>query len=207
MHNLKTCVRGILAAILLVPLFLPACKSATGPNAQHAPVKCCNCPGDGRGLTGGGFCREAMLWPEEWSDAERRAAAKSLRNARIGGVSIFAKDAMCWQFQIPDSLLTKILAAKEAQAKREGFSFRLDAPSAEFQQKWFGDLAMGAYKSKEGIDEPCRLAWWSANERKADFFRSWGSDSTAPAWHWDFAMKVCPIEDGMRWVFVRYWNE
>jgi hypothetical protein len=80
---------------------------------------------------------------------ERQAALKGVRDYRQG---FFAGPGGSWgscQFQVSDELLTRILADKEARAKKKEFDFRTDTPPQQFRS-WFDAQAMGLFENKKG---------------------------------------------------------
>jgi hypothetical protein len=191
------------AAVLLTILTVPSCKSAKNPDEakENAEQAICDCPEEAtKAQTESRIFLTDALLPREWSGTEKEAAAKSVRDYRQG---FFTGTGGSWgscQFKVSDELLAKILADKEARAKRKEFDYRTDTPQEDFRN-WFDTQAMGLFENKQRILETCQLAWWRAGKHPGEYFRSW--ERTAQSPRWSVVVKVCPAEKGMRWVFFR----
>ncbi len=207
MLNLRTGVRVGVAAAVVALLFLPACKSAKSPDKakDKTSEKICDCPDEAtKPQTDLQQFLKDVLLPREWSDAERQTALKDVRNYRQG---FFTGPGGSWgscQFQIGDELFTKILADKEARAKKKEFVFRTDTPPQQFRN-WFDSQAMGLFENKKGKYETCKVDWWNAGKHPGEYFRSWERTMQPPLW--SVVVKVCAVEKGMRWVFFRCTSE
>jgi len=184
-------------------LLPPACKT-THPSkeAKEQPQeKVCECPDEATKAQTESFeFLKDALFPREWSDTERSEAMKSVRNYHQG---FFAGPGGSWgscQFQVGDELLARILADKEARAKKKEFAFRADTPPQQFRN-WFDSQAMGLFANKKGKYETCQVNWWTAGKHPGEYFRSWEQTMQPP--RWSVVVKVCPNEKGMRWVFFR----
>ncbi len=193
--------------VLLSLLLLSSCKSVqnTGQAKEKPTEKICDCPDEATRVQTDTqiFLKDALL-PREWNQTERQAALKNIRDYRQG---FFAGPGGSWgscQFQISDDLFAKILADKEARAKRKEFDFRTDTPPEQFRI-WFDTKAMGLFENKKHILETCQIDWWQADKHAGEYFRSW--ERTAQPPRWSVVVKVCPAEKGMRWVFFRCTSE
>jgi hypothetical protein len=191
------------AAILVTVLSLPACTSTKSPKGvkQKSEEKICDCPDEAtKSQTETREFLKDALFPREWSDVERMEALKNIRDYRQG---FFTGPGGSWgscQFQISDELLTRIIADKEARAKKKEFDFRTDTPPQQFRS-WFDNQAMGLFANKKGKYETCLVDWWNAGKHPGEYFRSWERITHPP--RWSVVVKVCPVEKGMRWVFFR----
>ena len=201
--NLRTGIWTSAGAVLLALLLLPSCKSAqdSTKSVEKQPPKICDCPDESTQpqTESHVFLKDALL-PREWSEAEKQAAIKTVRDYRQG---FFTGAGGSWgscQFQVSDELFTKILADKEARAKKKEFAFRTDTPPEQFRS-WFDTQAMGLYETKKHLLEPCQIDWWNAAKHPGEYFRSWEHVTQPP--RWSVVVKVCPAEKGMRWVFFR----
>ena len=199
----RTVVWVGIAAVTAALLFFPACRSAKSPDKakEKSEQKICDCPDEATKpqTESQVFLRDALL-PKEWSATEKQAAMKDVRDYRQG---FFTGPGGSWgscQFQVSDELFTKIIADKEARAKKKEFDFRTDTPPQQFRQ-WFDTQAMGLYENKRHIIETCQVTWWNAAKHPGEYFRSWERTKQPPLW--SVVVKVCPVEKGMRWVYFR----
>jgi len=191
------------AAALLALLVLSSCKSGKNPDQskEEPPQKACDCPDESTKPQSESqiFLKDALL-PKEWSVAEKEAAIKTIRDYRQG---FFAGPGGSWgscQFQVSEELFAKILADKEARAKKKEFEFRTDTPPEAFRT-WFDTQAMGLFQNKKGVLESCQVKWWCAAKHPGEYFRCW--ERTVQPGRWTVVVKVCPAEKGTRWVFFR----